>query len=222
MTFFLKNFLTLISILLLLSCARSKKQSSEVDDKSYITDFELIQRNIRNNTTIKINSPKAIIDQSNNDFEIFNSSIELSNKAGINLQIESGRSTLNNSDNIISVFENVNIFQKNNLNSFIKTDSFEWDLNRSTMNLNSPLEVNFKNTRILSESGIYNIDGNQLKLNNNTFKRNVFNLNGNKKYKIEIVSDIAMWSKQDNSFEFKSIDKQVVSKFDLLRTENIK
>ena len=219
MNIFLKYLLTSISLLLLLSCESTKKQSLEFDDKSYIKDFELIQRNIRNDSTIKINSPKAIIDQITNEFEIFDSSIKLSNTTGEYLQINSGRSTLNSSQNIIKVFNDVFITLENNPNSFINTDSFDWDLRQSFMTLNSPLEVNFNNTKILSDSGKYNLDKNQLKLNNNVFKRSIFNVNGIKQFQIETISDVAMWSKQNNLLEFKSNKNQVESTINFLITE---
>ena len=222
MNILLKYFLTPISILLLFSCQRPEKKSLDIEDKSYITDFELIQRNIRNDSSVKINGPKAIIDQTTNKFEIFDSSIQLSSKTGKNLYINSGRSTLNSSQNIIRVFDNVNITLENNQNSFIKTNSFDWDLSRSLMNLNSPLEVNFINTKILSDRGKYNINKNQLKLNNNIFKRNIFNVNGIKQYRIEIISDVAIWSKQNNLLTFKSNDKQVESTIEILSTKQIK
>ena len=222
MNILLKYFLTPISILLLFSCQRPEKKSFDIDDKSYITDFELIQTNIRNDSTIKINSPKAIIDQTTNEFEIFDSSIQLSNKKGKNLYINSGRSTLNSSQNVIRVFKNVNITLENNQNSFIKTDSFDWDLSRSLMSLNSPLEVNFKNTKILSDRGKYYIYKNQLKLNNNIFKRNIFNIKGVKQYQIEVISDVAIWSKENNILTFKSNDKQVESTIEILSTKQIK
>ena len=219
MNIFLKYLLTSISLLLLLSCESTKKQSLEFDDKSYIKDFELIQRNIRNDSTIKINSPKAIIDPTTNEFEIFDSSIKLSNINGEYLQINSGRSTLNSSQNIIKVFNDVFITLENNPNSFINTDSFDWDLRQSFMTLNSPLEVNFNNTKILSDSGKYNLDKNQLKLNNNVFKRSIFNVNGIKQFQIETISDVAMWSKQNNLLEFKSNKNQVESTINFLITE---
>tara|TARA_B100000579_G_scaffold400046_1_gene381399 strand:- start:223 stop:882 length:660 start_codon:yes stop_codon:yes gene_type:complete len=219
MNILIKYFLTPISILLLLSCQRSEKKSVDIEDKSFITDFELIQRNTRNDSTIKINSPKAIIDQTTNEFEIFDSSIQLSNKTGKNLYINSGRSTLNSSQNVIRVFNNVNITLENNQNSFIKTDSFDWDLSRLIMTLNSPLEVNFNNTKIRSDTGKYNLNKNQLKLNTNIFKRNFFNINGVKQYRIEIISDVAIWSKENNLLTFKSNDSQVESTIEILSTK---
>ena len=222
MNILLKYFLIPISVLLLLSCQRTEKKSLDIEDKSYITDFELIQRNIRNDSTLKINSPKAIIDQTTNEFEIFDSSIQLSNKTGKNLYINSGRSTLNSSKNLIRVFNNVNITLENDPNSFIKTDSFDWDLSRSLMTLNSPLEVNFRNTKILSDRGTYNIYKNQLNLNSNIFKRNIFNINGVKQYQIEIISDVAIWSKENNVLTFKSNDTQVESTIEILSTKQIK
>ncbi len=215
----LKYFFISTSILFLSACKSFKNQSIETDDKSYISDFELIQRNIRNDSIIRINSPKAIINQITNDFEIFDSSIELSNTIDNKLQINSGRSTLNNSQNIIKVFNNVNINLQNNPSSFIRTQSLSWNLGRSLISLTSPLELNLKNTKIISESGLYNIDTNQLKLNNNIFTRSVNNINGLNNYQIEIVSDVALWSKDNNLLEFKSNEKQVESTINFLGTE---
>ena len=39
-------------------------------------DFELLQENPNNQTSVKITSPKAIIDPSNNNLEILESTIE--------------------------------------------------------------------------------------------------------------------------------------------------
>tara|TARA_B100000579_G_scaffold317978_1_gene267533 strand:+ start:535 stop:1194 length:660 start_codon:yes stop_codon:yes gene_type:complete len=219
MNSFIKHLFSSILIIFLLSCERSRNQTSQIDDNSYINDFELIQKNIRNDSIIKISSPKAIINQTSNDFQIFDSSIELSNKTGNVLQIDSGRSTLNNSQNVLRIFNKVNVTLKNNQNTFIKTDTLDWDLGRSLISISTPLEVNLPNTKILSESGYYNIDKNQLIINNNFLKRSIFNINGIKKYQIEIISDIATWSTKNNLLEFKSIDKQVESSIDFLSTE---
>ena len=219
MNSFINYLCTSVLIIFLLSCERSRKQTSQIDVNSYIKDFELIQKNIRNDSIIKIKSPKAIINQTSNDFQIFDSLIELSNKTGKDLQINSGRSTLNNSQNILRIFNNVNVTLKNNQNSFIKTETLDWDLGRSLISLTTPLEVNLLNTKILSESGQYIIDKNQLIINNNLFKRSIFNTNGIRKYQIEIISDIATWSTMNNLLEFKSIDKQVESTIDFLSTE---
>ena len=219
MNSFVNSFLAPILIIFLLSCERSREQTSQIDDNSYIKDFELIQKNVRNDSIIKISSPKAIINQTSNDFQVFDSSIELSNKTGKDLQIESGRSTLNNSQNILRIFNNVNVTIKNNQKSFIKTETLDWDLGRSLISLTTPLEVNLLNTKILSESGQYIIDKNQLIINNNVFKRSIFNINGIRKYQLEIISDIATWSTKNNLLEFKSFDKQVESTIEFLSTE---
>ena len=55
-------FLLLISILPLLGCQKPNKSTTQIDNKSYINDFELLQKNADNQTSIKITSPKAIID----------------------------------------------------------------------------------------------------------------------------------------------------------------
>ena len=75
-----------------------------IDNKSYINDFEILHINPNNQTSVKITSPKAIIDPINNDIEIFESSIEILNKNGKDFKIISGNSTLNNLSNFINVF----------------------------------------------------------------------------------------------------------------------
>ena len=72
-------FLLIITTLPLFGCQKSNKSSTQIENKSYITDFELLQENPNNQTSVRITSPKAIIDPTNNDKEIFDSSIELLN-----------------------------------------------------------------------------------------------------------------------------------------------
>ena len=68
-------FLLIFTNLPLFGCQKSNKSSTLIDNKSYINDFELLQENPNNQTSIKISSPKATIDPTNNDIEIFESSI---------------------------------------------------------------------------------------------------------------------------------------------------
>ena len=86
-------FLLIFSLLPILGCQKSNKSLTQVDNKSYINDFELLQENPNNQTRIKITSPKAIIDPLNNDIEIFESSIEILNKNGQDFNVKSGNST---------------------------------------------------------------------------------------------------------------------------------
>ena len=102
--------LFILTIFPLLGCQKSNKSTAQIDNKSYINDFELLQENPNNKTTLKITSPKAIIDPINNDIEIFESSIELVNKQGQDFIVISGNSTFNNLSNSVRVFNNVNIY----------------------------------------------------------------------------------------------------------------
>ena len=216
MYYFLNYLFTLLIILPLLACQKPKKQSINLDNKSYIKDFELFQKNSSNDTRVKITSPKAIIDPIKNDIEIFDSSIDIINPYGQIIKVIAGNSSLNNSENLIRVYNDVNISKIDKNNSFIKTNSFYWDLNKSNVNLNSPLEVNFENTIINSTNGFYNIGIGELKIFNNIFNRNVFNDKGENIYNITIVADIAKWLKDNNSLEFSSNDKQVETTINFL------
>ena len=62
-------FLLIITITQLFGCGKSNKSAIEIDSKSYIKDFELIQENPNNQTSIKILSPNAIIDTIKNDID---------------------------------------------------------------------------------------------------------------------------------------------------------
>ena len=101
--------LFILTIFPLLGCQKSNKSTAQIDNKSYINDFELLQENPNKETSVKITSPKAIIDPTINDIEIYESSIEIMNENGIDFQVESGNATLNNLSNNIRVFNNVNI-----------------------------------------------------------------------------------------------------------------
>ena len=123
--------LFILTIFPLLGCQKSNKSIAQVDNKSYINDFELLQENPNNDTSVKIISPKAIIDPTINDIEIYKSSIEIMNENGIDFQVESGNASLNNLSNTIRVFNNVNISFLKDSDYNISTDSFNWDLNTS-------------------------------------------------------------------------------------------
>ncbi len=209
MSKFVLYLFTLFQIIPLLACQRVEENSSEIDNKSYINDFELSQKNTMNDTLVKITSPKAIIDPINNDIEIFDNLITIINNNGTDVQVRSGNSTLNNSSNLIRVFNNVNISMLDNKKYNVHTDSFIWDLNSSNINLNSPLDINFDNTKIYSLSGSYNISLNQLIINENILQRTVFNTEGKEQYKIEVLSDTANWNKYENILEFTSNNNQV-------------
>ena len=62
-------FLLIITILPLFGCQKSDKFDTQIDNKSYINDFELLQENPNKYTSVKITSPKAIIDPTINDIE---------------------------------------------------------------------------------------------------------------------------------------------------------
>ena len=213
---FLINLLTLFTVLPLLACQKTNLITNELDNNSYINDFELIQENTKNNNRIKITSPHAILDPTNNNIEIIDSSIEILNTNGQDLKIKSGKSSLNNFKNLIRVYKNVEISLINNKDSYIITDSFDWDLNQSNIELNNPLKINLDNTLIISSNGLFNIDSAQLELNNNIFNRNIFNKEGEKIYQIRIIADIAKWIKDENSFEFTSPEKQVETTINFL------
>ena len=79
--------LFILTIFPLLGCQQSNKSTVQIDNKSYINDFELLQENPNKETSVKITSPKAIIDPTINDIEIYESSIEIMNENGIDFQV---------------------------------------------------------------------------------------------------------------------------------------
>ena len=206
----------LFSVYPLMSCQRTNNNIVDVDNNSYISDFELVQKNETNDSIIKIISPKAIIDNFNNAIKIYDSSIEISNKKLKDIKIKSGNATLNNLDNIIKVFNNVNISLVDSKNYFINTESFIWDLSKSSINLDKPMYLDLDNTNITSSHGSYNIKLGVLKIMNNYFNRSIFNNDGKEKYQIKITSDVAKWIKNENTLEFKSNNKQVETTINIL------
>tara|TARA_Y100001968_G_C19261975_1_gene669760 strand:+ start:143 stop:799 length:657 start_codon:yes stop_codon:yes gene_type:complete len=214
------RYLFLVFILLpLLGCQKSFKSSNQIENKSYINDFELLQENANNQTSVKITSPKAMIDPSNNDIEIFDSLIEIINKNGQDFKVKSGNSTLNNLTNSIRVFNNVSIsfLEKQDYN--INTNSFYWDLNTSLIDINNPVYINFDNTKIDATNGFYDIDLGLLKLDNSEFNRNIYNLEDEEEYHIQIISDLAEWIKEENTLVFTSNEKQVETTINLILTK---
>ena len=211
------NLFYFILIVPLLSCQKTNTNNRFVDNNSYINDFELIQQNPENSTRIKITSPNAIIDPANNDIEIYDSKIIILDKDEETIEVKSGQSTLNNSTNLIKAYQSVIISFITKNNSYIKTNSLEWDLSTSNINLNSPIDINFKDTSILSSNGIYDIESSELKINNNIFKRCILNKEGKRKFQIQVISDKANWFKNENSLEFSSDIKQVETTIDFLR-----
>ena len=129
--------LLIISISPLFGCQKFNKSTAKIDNKSYINDFELLQENPNNETSVKITSPRAIIDPRNSDIEIYDSSIVILNKNGIDFKVKSGNSTLDNLSNNIRVFNNVNISFLKNSNYIISTNSLNWDLNTSVIDINN-------------------------------------------------------------------------------------
>ena len=211
--------LFILTIFPLLGCQKSNKSTSQVDNKSYINDFELLQENPNKETSVKITSPKAIIDPTINDIEIYESSIEIMNENGIDFQVESGNATLNNLSNNIIVFNNVNISFLKDSDYNISTNSFNWDLNTSVIDINNPLDINFENTKINASKGFYNIDSNLLKIDNTRFNRKINNSEGVEEYQVEIKSDFAKWFKNDNKLVFTSNEKQVETTIKFLLTK---
>ena len=204
----------------LFGCLKFNKPSKYIDSKSYINDFELLQENPNNQTSIKITSPKAIVNYTNNDVEIFNSSIELINKNGDDFVVESGNSTFNNLSNTIQVFNDVKIsFLDDNDDYFITTNSLSWDLNNSLLDINKTLYINYDNTNIIANEGLYNINSNIFKIVNSNLIRNIYKPNGQKDYQINIKSDFAKWLKHTNTLVFSSNDKPVQTTINFLTTK---
>jgi len=212
-------FLLIITTLPLFGCQKSNKSSTQIDNKSYINDFELLQENPNNQTSIRITSPKAIIDPTNNDIQIFESSIELLNTNGQDFKVNSGNSTLNNLTNAIRVFNSVNISFLNNQDYYITTNSFDWDLNTSIIDIYEPVKIYFDNTRINATNGFYNIDTSLLKIDNSELNRYIYNSKGEEEYQVKIKSDFAKWFKKDNTLVFTSNEKQVETNIIFLLTE---
>ena len=212
-------FLLIITTLPLFGCQKSNKSSTQIDNKSYIKDFELLQENPNNQTSVRITSPKAIIDPTNNDIDIFDSSIELLNKNGQDFKVKSGNSTLNNLTNSIRVFNSVNISFLDNQDYYINTNSFDWDLNTSIIDINSPVKINFDTTMINATNGLYNIESSLLKINNGEFNRSIFNSKGEEEFQVKIKSDYIKWFKKDNTLVFTSSEKQVETTINFLLTE---
>ena len=208
--------LTIITLLPLFGCQKTNQQVTEANNKSYINDFELIQENSENDTSIIINSPQAIIDTSNNNIDIFNSSIKIINSNAQDIQVRSGKSSLNNYKSLIRFYNNVNITFLNTSNSFINTDSFEWDLKSSIIRLDNPLQINFKDTTINSSNGSYDLDSDQLSINNNIFNRNIFDKDGGLIYQINILADSVKFLKANQLLEFNSERKQVETTINFL------
>ena len=216
MNYFKFFFLFILTIFSLLGCQKSNKTNTQIDNLSYINDFELLQENPNNKTTVKITSPKAVINPTNNDIEIFTSSIEILNKEGIDFKVKSGNSTLNNLSNSIRVFNDVNISFLNKQDYYITTNSFDWNLKTSIIDINNPININFENSNIIATRGFYNIDSSLLKIDNTEFNRNIYNSDGKEEYKVEIKSDFAKWFKNDNTLVFTSNDKQVETTINFL------
>lgn len=211
--------LLIISIFPLFGCQKSNKSTAKIDNKSYINDFELLQENPNNQTSVKITSPRAIIDPRNSDIEIYDSSIVILNKNGIDFKVKSGNSTLDNLSNNIRVFNNVNISFLKNSNYIISTNSLNWDLNTSVIDINNPLDINFENTKINASRGLYNIETSLLKIDNSKFNRIIKNSEGIEEYEVEILSDFAKWFKKNNKLVFTSNEKQVETTINFLLTK---
>ena len=212
-------FLLIITTLPLFGCQKSNKSSTQIDYKTYIKDFELLQENPNNQTSVRITSPKAIIDPTNNDIDIFDSSIELLNKNGQDFKVKSGNSSLNNLTNTIRAFNSVNISFLDKQDYYINTNSFDWDLNTSIIDMNDTLNINFDNTRINASNGFYNINSSLLKIDNTRFNRKINNSEGVEEYQVEIKSDFAKWFKNDNKLVFTSNEKQVETTIKFLLTK---
>ncbi len=211
---------TFSSILTLLACQNNYNNNvKDVDNKSYITEFELIQDNPKNDIRVEIKSSKAIIDPTNNDIEILDSSILILNNNVHDVKIRSGRSNFNNFNNSIEAYNNVYMSLLDGSNSFLKTKSLNWNLNTENILFNNPIHINLKNTSIHSTHGSYNTEGNILKINNNVFNRTIYNSKGEEKYTIEIKSDNAKWFKNKELLEFTSKGSQVETTINFLTSK---
>ena len=219
MNYFKIYFILILNIFPLFGCQQSNKATIENDIKSYINDFELIHENKKNQTSIKITSPAAIINSKNNDIEITKSTIEIINNNSQDIKVKSGNSILNNFTNSIHVLNNVKISFLNSKDYFITTNSFTWDLKNSVMYIDKPLKINFNNSNIVANNGLYNIDAGLLKIDNTEFNRNLYNSEGKEKYQINIKSDFAKWLKNENTLVFISNEKQIETTINLLLTE---
>ncbi len=208
--------ITLLSFIPLTSCQYKQNVKFDIDNKSYINAFELLHENPNNYNKIIINSPRAVINPMNNDIEIYESSIQILNSGAEDLQIKSGNSILDNSNNIIRIFNKVNISLLEENDSYLITDSLIWNLNSSKINLDNPLEINIKNSKVSSSNGIYNINSGILNINDNIFYKDIYSKKGEKEYQIKIISDNAKWFKNDNSIEFSSDNNQVETTIDFL------
>ena len=181
--------------------------------------FELLQENPNNGTSVKITSPKAIIDPTNSIIEIFDSSVDIFNKNGQDINVKSGNSTLNNITNNIRVFNNVKIAFLGTQDYYLETNSFDLDLNTSYIYINNPLIISLLNSYIIGEKGAYNIDSSEFKIVSTEFRRNLYNSDGEEEYQVKIKSDLANWFKNDNILVFTSSEKQVETTIDFLLTQ---
>ena len=212
-------FLIVFTTYPLLGCQKSSKPTTQLDNTSYITNFELLQKNTSNDTRIRITSPKATLDQTNNIIKIKDSSIEIINKDGQDFKVKSGNSTIDNMSNLINVSNNVIISFLDNKDYFISTNTFYWDLNTSIIDIDSPLNMNLDNTNIIATNGLYNLDQSQFKIDNSVFNRTFYSSEGKKLYQVEIKSDFTNWLKEENTLIFKSNDKQVETTITFLTTK---
>ena len=115
--------------------------------------------------------------------------------------------------------DNVNISFLDNKNYYINTNSFDWDLNTSIIDINQPVNINFDKTIINATNGFYNIDSSLLKIDNSEFNRYIYNAKGEEIYRVKIISDFAKWFKKDNTLVFTSNEKQVESTINFLLTQ---
>ena len=209
----------MISMLPLFGCQKSNQSTTQIDNKSYIKDFELFQNNANGESSLRISSPKAIIDPITNDIEIFENSIELLNNNSQDFKVLSGNASLINSTNTIKAFNNVKISFLNKSDYYVNTNSLDWDLNSSLININNSVNINFDNTKINASKGLYNTDLSSLKLYKSEFTRNIFNSEGDNQYQVKIKSDFVKWFKKDNTLVFSSNNKQVEATINLLLTK---
>ena len=207
--------ITLFYIIPLLSCKREVSTTDQNDNKSYLSDFELIQER-PNNTKIEITSPKAILSSISQNLEIYNTNVKITNFQGISYDIISGKSFLHNANQTIRLFNDVIItgFEKDD--SKITTSEFTWFLDKSLINLDNNLKINFNNTKIYSTNALFNLNNNLMHLYSVEFYREINNQNGRNNNLVTIIADNAKWQKQDGIIEFTSNQKQVETTIDFL------
>ena len=207
--------LSIFISLSLISCKSNTNLSNNNDNNTHITDFELIHENPANNTKIRINSPKARLDSSTQNIQIFKNEIEIINQPDKIIKIQSGNATINNATKFISAANNVIISDSEQPINSIETRQLYWDLNDSIINLDNELSINLPNTNIYSKKGNYDLNLDLVYLHEVLLTRTINTIDGFRSYEITITADKSKWLKEHNSLEFTSDNGQVETTIDL-------